>query len=193
MRMSKEDFEHARTLFEGVMGKKLISHAETLELELKISKEDEQEAVANYGQAVKHVDRLTENVAQLTKENRRLMAEVDEAREAKKVALLQKHIDAIEWARKVGTKNSNVIKRYVNKGEYEGTNTSLLREIPLDTLLLALVNGYTVEQTKEERLREGLEPIIKEWWNTKQEAGTMTTNLARIVTDFVTKFNAENG
>lgn len=67
--------------------------------------------------------------------------------------------DAIEAARKQGACNGTIID--VRDGDFTlaGVSGAVLRLISLDTLLSALVNGYTVEKSAEELEREAHDRI----------------------------------
>lgn len=65
--------------------------------------------------------------------------------------------DAIEWYREHHDL-AEIISR-VQLGTYYGEHTAALRSIPFDTLLSALVNGYTVEKSAEELEREAHDDI----------------------------------
>lgn len=58
--------------------------------------------------------------------------------------------DAIEWARRIDGAVSVITERVLFTETYNGERTRLLRSIPFDTLLAALVNGYGVEKSPEE-------------------------------------------
>lgn len=185
-RQNQEYIEFLRLHFKSVHVSALIEHIDAIELELKISKEDEQEAVRKYGEAELNIVRLTENVAQLHAAWLELEKQVP-----KKVALPEEKADALKWSFMNHGTNAGVIHRYTSDS-YMGVNTDALRSIPFDTLLVALVNGYTVEKTKEDRLREGVKEIVDKWWDSPQNPTYIKANLTQSVTDFVTKFNAEN-
>ncbi|WP_424766272.1 DUF1642 domain-containing protein [Paenibacillus sp. sgz302251] len=178
----------------------LISHAEAIELELKISKEDEVEAVRKYGEAMQNIDRLINNVEQLKRE-------LTEAREPKKVVLPKEVAEAIDECRRqdekwsMGTGRNFSLLDNVNQAIRVRHGSKFINTIAAwivddrkrrDVLLQALVNGYTVEQTKEDRLREGIEGLVKEWSQKPQHSAYITANLTQAVFNFVTKFNAEN-
>ena len=215
-RMTEDDFRRARNLFDGELGKKLIAHAEAIELELKVSKEDEVEAVRKYGELAKSNERLIESVGELYKakqeleltlqnsrsEVRRLMDEVDATRAAwlelekqvpKKVVLPKEVAEAIEYYRSPQMdftlqSFARIMFRFFENGDNQWTITLknfVHKDGKGDVLMQALVNGYTVEQTKEERLREGIEKII-------DESDMNPVTVAKQVAAYVTKFNAEN-
>jgi hypothetical protein len=59
--------------------------------------------------------------------------------------------DAIVWMKGTfGATNTQTILRSVLDSNVVGPKTVMLRSIPFDTLLAALVNGYNVELTPEE-------------------------------------------
>ena len=145
-------------------------------------------------------------------EIKRLMNEVDEARAAwlelekqvpKKVVLSQGVADAIEHYR--GFRNREGVTILYNPemiSERAKTAGNDRDKVLSDYIFwkgyneyfLALINGYTVEQTKEERLREGAHEIISKWFYSCSKGSTKEAlkDVSEKVTDFVTKFNAEN-
>lgn len=170
----------------------LVDHAEAIETELL-------EVVVKYGQSEKNIDRLTDNVAQLKRENQRLMNEVDEAREVKKVPLPKEVAEALDSYFREGNDVDFIVRTLsLNSGESARDRLKTIKRFAASNgfeFTAALANGYTVEQTKEERLREGLKTIYQEWdgapclgsWGANQD------DLVNRITDFVTKFNTENG
>jgi len=170
-RMTKERFQRARYLFDGELGKEMIAHIEAIELELKVAKEDEERAVAA-------TDRLTDNVVQLKRELNESKDENHKLRAAwlelekqvpKKVVLPKEVAGSIEWFRKQGSSNGEIYELSL-QGDLDGLYAEKLfkwidGKVDRDDLMQALVNGYAVEQTKEERLREGIEKTYSEWVN----------------------------
>lgn len=113
----------------------------------------------------------------------------------KKVELTSEEAKAVEWARGVDRSNSEIIDRVMNVNNlYHGPNTAALRAIPFDTLLQALVNGYTVMKSKEERMREGIDAIHEAWRIAKPtkpyDANRERLELLYRVADYAIKFNA---
>lgn len=157
------------------------SHLEDIDLgqlveDLRIAQKDELRAVAA-------ADRLTDENIKLQTEIKRLMDEVDEARESKKVVLPKEAVDEFS---KLGY-DIHAIMESIHLGR---VSTKYLRTIvPYPKVLAALVNGYTIEKTKEERLREGVAQIMHLWCTDQFSKPEDAVNR---VTDFVTKFNAEN-
>ncbi|WP_028609754.1 hypothetical protein [Paenibacillus harenae] len=196
-RLSKDLLDQIRksppTYWLGSRGITLFEHIDAIEIELKLTKEDEKEAVRKYGQAMKDIDRLTENVAQLQRENKRLMDEVDEAREPIKVVLPKEVVEAIEYYFSLnGVNKFDVLLRIERSADTIATvaRAILHKKHGIDweeVLMSALINGYTVEKSKEDRLRDGIAEII-----TAQYPFTADKDIAANVIDFVTKFNAEN-
>ncbi|MGM0882551.1 MAG: hypothetical protein ACQEXQ_16110 [Bacillota bacterium] len=145
---------------------KLINHVEAIELELKVSKEDEVEAVRKCGQAMKDIDRLTENLAQLKRE-------LDESREAKKVPLPWKVANAIDSLMQGRTINSheeigwtifNIIKL---PHEHLNKDARFLKShfsCEWYKLCAALVIGYTIEEppSTEDKIEAKLESLLND-------------------------------
>lgn len=194
----KVEFQNNHTI------KGLFEHIEAIELELKISKEDEQEAVRKYGEAELNIDRLIDNCAQLTKKNQALMAEIDGMKyevvdEPEKVPLPKEVAEALDSFKAEGRDIDYIIEWLVYENKYDMTISQRiisLKEYARNNgrnLISALVNGYTVEKTKEERLREGLDSVVREWCACPTRDGGTTKELVNGLTDFVTKFNADNG
>lgn len=69
--------------------------------------------------------------------------------------------EAIEWYREYHDL-AEIISR-VQIGTYYGEHTAALRSIPFDTLLSALINGYTVEKSAEELEREAHDKIREKY------------------------------
>jgi len=67
--------------------------------------------------------------------------------------------DAIETARKQGACSGTIIDVFTDEYTLPGVSGAVLRQVPLDTLLSALVNGYTVEKSAEELEREAHDRI----------------------------------
>lgn len=194
-----------------------------LETELKIAKEDEQEAVRKYGEAEQKNDRLAGNVVKLTSEVRQYRSEIERLRalvdekakderrmfeeserlkaqlEAKKVVIPMEVAEAIKYGMTdLGWSAQNMLVKSI-RCDWESTEMSPLKRFVKSSdanamkLALAIMHGYTVEQTKEERLRDGIEKVVTDWGRKpgapKRE---QIKDLAHYVTDFVTKFNAQN-
>ncbi|MFD0710590.1 hypothetical protein [Paenibacillus sp. GCM10027626] len=132
-------------------------------------------------------DRMAENIAQLQREKgelsqelaiandgiRRLNIALEKEREGKKVKLPRELADALERLRNIGISDYGIIA-------YSNITTMLWRDYSKgtiddlkivhsfqtsDTLLPAIVNGYTVEEepTTEDKLRERFEERLKHY------------------------------
>lgn len=75
--------------------------------------------------------------------------------------------DIIErWRNDLRHSNPYILRAVLTPDEYDGPYTRVLRSIPFDTLLAALVNGYTVELTKRERVEAALQRNgVRDWDN----------------------------
>jgi len=117
----------------------------------------------------------------------------------KKVVLPKEVADAIERGRNFLSWEDGAILVKSIRGDWESNSMEVLNtfasfDTQALTLAVALINGYTVEQTKEGRLREGIEKTYSEWVNSAildPKADQLPFFFDRM-TDFVTKFNAEN-
>lgn len=138
----------------------LLSHIHTIETEKRIAREDEEQVTAKYGEALRAVDRLTENVVQLQRE-------LTESREGKKVRLPKEVAEAITIFKKSLTDSSIVygcfqVPQLTSKGQ-------IIRDFAADnfhTFLTAIVNDYTVEEPlidKEQRLRLDIRSTFEGW------------------------------
>ncbi|MCA0754867.1 DUF1642 domain-containing protein [Paenibacillus sp. N4] len=148
---SIKNYQNRAGYVNGGIIESLLNHIDALDFELKETKKDEQEIVAEYGQAMGVIDRLQDNIVQLQRE-------LTEAREAKKVKLPREVADAIEYFR--GCKFGNdSFARLMFRGHEKDDNdhTITLKRYSHgngEDLLSALINGYTVENppTAEERM-----------------------------------------
>ncbi|NHN31195.1 hypothetical protein [Paenibacillus agricola] len=77
-------------------------------------------------------------------------------------AISREEADAIEVLRsKIGESSTqSFVYKVLNANDYEGRDYDILRSIPFDTLLAALVNGWTVEKTPEEAAHE----YVRNWY-----------------------------
>jgi hypothetical protein len=71
--------------------------------------------------------------------------------------------DAIEAARRQGVCNGTIIDVRNDDFTLAEVSGAVLRLIPFDTLMSALVNGYVVEKSAEELVREAYDNIRKEY------------------------------
>jgi len=146
--------------------KRLFVHIDALDEEAKTAKE--------------HIDRLTGNVAQLSKE-------LAEAREAKKVVLPREVAEAIDYGRQQNRTNHDLLVRSIHSAW--GSHTPLAR-LSLYCrngnqfkLAAALVNGYTVEEleeapTTEDKLRARFKSELERF---ATEAGIPIESLAAVL------------
>jgi len=68
----------------------------------------------------------------------------------------QEVADAIEWARKRDGDTDGIVRHAVDTFNYVGPQTEVLRSIPFETLLSALVNGYVIEKSAEELAHDAI-------------------------------------
>jgi hypothetical protein len=154
------------------------------------------------------IERLRALVDEKTKDEQRMFEECETLRAAwlelekqvpKKVVLPKEVADAIERGRNFLSWEDGAILVKSIRGDWESNSMEVLNtfasfDTQALTLAVALINGYTVEQTKEGRLREGIEKTYSEWVNSAildPKADQLPFFFDRM-TDFVTKFNAEN-
>ena len=67
--------------------------------------------------------------------------------------------DAIELASEVGADNATVLHVRDDDFAIVGLSGAVLRSIPFDTLMSALINGYVIEKSAEELEREAHDKI----------------------------------
>jgi len=226
-RQKPEFINFVRTEYQyanGTFIKGLLEHIDAIEHELKISKEDEQEAVRKYGEAEQKNDRLAGNVVKLTSEVRQYRAEIERLRALvdekakderrmfeeceklraawlelekqvpKKVVLPKEVAERMEHWLSQGCDKSGLLFDFY----HSPTEKRLVDRygIEPETIAEALYYGYTVEQTKEERLREGVVELYQKWMEEPVEEGmTYDESLLKAlhgIADYTIKFNAEN-
>ncbi|MGO4181839.1 hypothetical protein AB4Z17_11705 [Paenibacillus sp. TAF43_2] len=191
----------------------LVAHAEAIELELKISKEDEEEAVRRFGKAELNIVRLTVNVAQLKREldesrsdellatqcADRLSTENDTLKaqlEAKKVVLPKEVAEALD--RYVSDGHSHESKRWAlfniikcDSHALDMPAQLIQRHFDLNyfSLASAIVNGYTVEEPADVR-RNDISSIINKWWVTAAPIDDKhSTRLADQILEYIDSTN----
>ncbi|RFB31987.1 hypothetical protein DZB91_17510 [Brevibacillus sp. VP] len=118
----------------------------------------------------REIDRLSNQVKILTEEKELLQGEINNLTRSKKIKLPREVAEAIEHEFKKASNdkkqwglfnivvcqpislnhNARIIKRYFHPDKY----------IDLAT---ALVEGYTIEETKEERIKRGIQAIYNQW------------------------------
>jgi regulator of replication initiation timing len=160
------------------------------------------------GELSAEIEHLRALVVERTKDEQRMFEECETLRAAwlelekqvpKKVVLPKEVAQAIEHYR--SPQMNFTLKSFARLMFREVENDDNKWTITLKTfvhkegkgglLMEALVNGYTVEQTKEDRLREGITFVYEDWCNCDRMYDG-TKELIERITDFVTKFNAEN-
>ncbi|OBZ08016.1 hypothetical protein [Bacillus sp. FJAT-26390] len=162
----------------------LVAHAEAIELELKISKEDEEEAVRRFGEAELSIVRLNQKVDHLNRElgesradellatqsADRLSTENDTLKaqlEAKKVVLPKEVAEAIEDYRSGGHDTDYIIRALASRsGGMPLPRLQTLLDYAADhghQLIDALVNDFTVEEplTTEDKLEAKFEQLLE--------------------------------
>jgi hydroxyethylthiazole kinase-like sugar kinase family protein len=93
--------------------------------------------------------------------------------EVKRVAIPREVAEAIEKMRGIlGANNTQaILTSVIDTGHCHGGCTKLLRTIPFDTLLAALVNGYSVEKSAEELAEEAAHNRIRNAHHRKMAEG----------------------
>lgn len=147
----------------------LLNHIDALDLELKIAKEDEEEAVRKHGEAELNIVRLIENCGQLA-------MKLKEVNEPKKALLPKEVAGAIGFLKSLGINNGEIIRLSLTTyrlshcdhrrrlGEFSIDNPELIAS--------ALVNGYRIEEPKQPIDRDhhnrlAVKKLI-EGWNGRQ-------------------------
>lgn len=106
-------------------------------------------------------------IVELQDEKLRLQQEVDCARDEQKVELPQEVADAIEWFRAQQLSNEEIYELSLDPsdGKYADTLHTWSDTGGGDgnILMIALVNGYMIEQTLDARLREKLKEAYNVW------------------------------
>lgn len=88
-----------------------------------------------------------------------------------KLPVIPKEVaDAIETARKQGACSGTIIDVFTDEYTLPGVSGAVLRQVPLDTLLSALVNGYTIEKSAEELEREAHDKIRENYTQLRKDA-----------------------
>lgn len=124
---------------------------------------------SEYNEVVRQRDKMigdlakhAQTIVDMQNEKLRLQAEVDQERKGRIVELPR---GVAETLRYLGFDYSraDIISIATRTGGGLSQATRSLQKVPFDTLLTALVNGYTVEQSPEERLNNEIEGIILDW------------------------------
>lgn len=171
----------------------LVSHIEAIELELKVSKEDEVEAVRKYGELSKEMDHITASIGYKQKEAierlmdnvSQLQRELTEAREAKKVVLPKEAAGEIELY------HGDPFK--VLKALFHGEPTVQYLRMKADfgNVLSALVNGYTIEEplSTEDKIVASLTLALEDM---QVQSPVPVERLAKVLTHAIREVLAED-
>ncbi|WP_212758507.1 DUF1642 domain-containing protein [Paenibacillus sinopodophylli] len=187
----------------------LVAHVEAIELELRVSKEDEEEAVRRCGEAELSIIRLNQQVMQLKRElgesradelqatmsADRLSTENDALKaelESKKVVLPKEVAEDLEARLKANqgmiysTAYDFVHNKYISKHTWGWVN----RQNDCNLITIAIVNGYTVEEppTTEDKMRERFEERLIHY---EIKAGIDNKTLAAVLAHEVREVLAE--
>ncbi|MGG1443539.1 hypothetical protein ABE354_16120 [Brevibacillus laterosporus] len=124
----------------------------------------------DYGVLQMEIERLSNRAKILTKEKELLQDEINNLTRSKKIKLPREVAEAIE--RKFG-KASKDQKQWgffnivVTKTHSLNHNGKIIRRYfrpdKFLDLATALVEGYTIEETKEERIKRGIQAIYNQW------------------------------
>lgn len=126
--------------------------------------------------AIDDLAKYAQELAELKSDRQMLLETIEKAAgERKLVELPLKVVDAIEYLKQFGTKNMlAMILRGQVTGWVLGNNPkrelaiTILRSHEFGDILNALVNGYTIEKTAEDRLKEKVVALIDEWYNSSE-------------------------
>lgn len=143
---------------------KLLKHIDAVELELKISKEDEEEAVRRYGEL--------------------------ELKMPKKVVLPKEVARIIEKKRSEHATDFAILV-FFNRGCTKDFHLHSWLSVHSNrqNIIRALVNGYVIEETKEDRLQAGIKDLVNKWFH----KGVSHADAAQEIADYVMTFNKEEG
>lgn len=130
------------------------------------------EVVQQKNKAIDDLAKHAQTIVDMQKEKLRLQNEVDQAMRYKAEVPLNV-ANAIKSFRTDGRDNDYILK-YLTRDHSNGPGRPSNRLVTLrnysnengGNLIQALVNGYTVEQSPEERLQEKIEELIQEWYCT---------------------------
>lgn len=129
-------------------------------------------------QAMADISKHGQTIASLEQERAALLWQIERTVDEQKVELPRKVAEAIESCRTAGMSNMSIIKSLdvipQLFRDYDSTVQSALIVIldfsrkltAQDCLLDALVNGYTIEKTRDDRLREKMEEAYETWSET---------------------------
>ncbi|MGO4369348.1 hypothetical protein AB4Z21_00875 [Paenibacillus sp. MCAF20] len=144
--------------------------------------------------SVEAADRLQDNAILLERENKRLMDEVDEAREAKKVMLPRDVAEAIEQEKRSHGGDCDYLAWHIarDRNETDSDTIALLKNRAAGSdkeafinLVLALKYGYTIEQPeidREQRLRLDVRQLMDTWdGRSKRE---LVENVDELLSDY---------
>jgi hypothetical protein len=133
-----------------------------------------------------------EEVAALREEKRMLQEEINQLVAEKKVSLPREVAEAIEYFREPPLFSNFDIIELATRKEQPGDNRHTLALINyarnnIDNFVMALVNGYTVEQTLQERIRQGVQKIYEQWTQIPSTGDDQAdgADLAERITKFV--------
>ncbi|OMF35234.1 hypothetical protein BK133_11015 [Paenibacillus sp. FSL H8-0548] len=187
--MIKDSMDRIAAIFHGDTVRGLVAHAEAIELELKISKEDEADTVRKFGQLAKDNDRLIDNVAQLA-------SELNETREAKKVSLPREVAEVVESLVIDGRDIDYIVWHMTAYGDRHcySDRVNIIREYAFEngwTLISALVNGYTVEEppSTEDKIVTSLTQALEDM---RVESPVPVERLAKVLTHAIREVLAED-
>lgn len=123
---------------------------------------------AEYKEVLQQRDKAIDDLAKHAGEMAQLRRELGELRDGKKVELPQDVAIAIESFRDNGWNSEDIflISENPDDGEWAATLYKWKRSSASAgrNLMIALANGYTIEQSPEEMLQQEIEDLIQEWW-----------------------------
>jgi hypothetical protein len=138
-------------------------------------------------------NKLLGEVAKLKEERQMLLNTIERSvEEQQKVILPREVAEAIEYFREPPLFSNFDIIVLATRKEQPGDNRHTLALINyarnnIDNFVMALVNGYTVEQTLQERIRQGVQKIYEQWTQIPSTGDDQAdgADLAERITKFV--------
>lgn len=131
-----------------------------------------EELLSQRDKAINDLARHAQSIVDLQNEKLRLQQEVDDAMDVQKVELPREVAEAIEDFRRDGRDVDYIIRSLTRSAGPIGIPSRRLQTLQdfADEnrgydLVMALINGYTIEQTPAEKLTAKVEKLLKEWFD----------------------------
>lgn len=154
----------------------------------------EVELLPEFVQVKRELLQRREEVAALREEKRLLQEEIEKLTAEKRVSLPREVAEAIEECKNAWNPfGDDIYLHFLNIDGFDERTTSgrilasYARSKPFE-YMSALVNGYTVEQSPAERLKQGIQQIYEQWTHAPSTGDDQAdgADLAERITKFVT-------